>query len=40
MLAGQLLMTLTGIIDQFFAAHLGGGAIAALVFSLNNPDDK
>lgn len=33
MLAGQALMTFTGIIDQFFAAHLGGGAIATLSYA-------
>lgn len=33
MLAGQTLMSLTGIIDQFFAAHLGTGAIAILSYA-------
>lgn len=33
MLAGQALMSLTGIIDQFFAAHLGTGAIATLSYA-------
>lgn len=33
MLAGQVLMSFTGIIDQFFAAHLGTGAIAALSYA-------
>lgn len=33
MLAGQALMSFTGIIDQFFAAHLGTGAIAALSYA-------
>lgn len=33
MLAGQAFMSLTGIIDQFFAAHLGTGAIATLSYA-------
>lgn len=33
MLAGQALMSLTGIIDQFFAAHLEAGAIATLSYA-------
>lgn len=33
MLAGQALMSFTGIIDQFFAAHLGTGAIATLSYA-------
>ncbi|TCT23120.1 murein biosynthesis integral membrane protein MurJ [Thiobaca trueperi] len=33
MLAGQILMGLTGIIDQFFAAHLETGAIATLSYA-------
>ena len=33
MLAGQALMSFTGIMDQFFAAHLGPGAIATLGYS-------
>lgn len=33
MLAGQTLMSFTGIIDQFFAAHLGTGAIATLSYA-------
>ena len=33
MLAGQVLMSFTGIIDQFFAAHLGIGAIATLSYA-------
>lgn len=33
MLVGQTLMSLTGIIDQFFAAHLGTGAIATLGYA-------
>ena len=33
MLAGQALMSFTGIIDQFFAGHLGPGAIAALSYA-------
>lgn len=33
MLAGQALMSFTGIIDQFFAAHLGTGAIAMLSYA-------
>ncbi len=33
MLAGQVLMSFTGIIDQFFAAHLGTGAIATLSYA-------
>lgn len=33
MLVGQALMSLTGIIDQFFAAHLGTGAIATLSYA-------
>ena len=33
MLAGQALMSLVGIIDQFFAAHLGTGAIATLSYA-------
>lgn len=33
MLAGQILMSLTGIIDQFFAAHLETGAIATLSYA-------
>jgi peptidoglycan biosynthesis protein MviN/MurJ (putative lipid II flippase) len=33
MLAGQALMSFTGIIDQFFAAHLGAGAIATLSYA-------
>lgn len=33
MLAGQSLMSFTGIIDQFFAAHLGTGAIATLSYA-------
>lgn len=33
MLLGQALMSFTGIIDQFFAAHLGAGAIATLSYA-------
>lgn len=33
MLAGQALMSLVGIIDQFFAAYLGTGAIATLSYA-------
>lgn len=33
MLVGQALMSLTGIVDQFFAAHLGTGAIATLNYA-------
>ena len=33
MAAGQALMSLTGIIDQFFAAHLGTGAISTLSYA-------
>lgn len=33
MLAGQALMSFTDLIDQFFAAHLGMGAIAALSYA-------
>ena len=33
MLAGQTLMSFIGIIDQFFAAHLGTGAIATLSYA-------
>ena len=33
MLAGQALMSFIGIIDQFFAAHLGAGAIATLSYA-------
>lgn len=33
MLAGQALMSFTGVIDQFFAAHLGTGAIATLSYA-------
>ena len=33
MLAGQILMSFTGIIDQFFAGHLGTGAIATLSYA-------
>lgn len=33
MLAGQALMSFTGLMDQFFAAHLGPGAIATLGYS-------
>ncbi|MEP6957118.1 MAG: lipid II flippase MurJ [Nitrospirota bacterium] len=33
MLAGQALMSFTGILDQFFAAHLGTGAIAMLSYA-------
>jgi putative peptidoglycan lipid II flippase len=33
MLAGQALMSFTGVMDQFFAAHLGLGAIATLGYS-------
>lgn len=33
MLGGQAFMGLTGIIDQFFAAHLGTGAIASLGYA-------
>lgn len=33
MLVGQALMSLTGIIDQFFAAYLGTGGIAALSYA-------
>ena len=33
MLAGQALMSFTGIIDQFFAAHLSTGAIATLSYA-------
>jgi putative peptidoglycan lipid II flippase len=33
MLAGQALMSFIGIIDQFFAAHLGTGAIATLSYA-------
>lgn len=33
MLAGQALMSLTGIVDQFFAAHQGSGAIATLSYA-------
>jgi putative peptidoglycan lipid II flippase len=33
MLAGQVLMSFVGIIDQFFAAHLGTGAIATLSYA-------
>jgi len=32
-LAGQALMSFVGIIDQFFAAHLGTGAIATLSYA-------
>jgi putative peptidoglycan lipid II flippase len=33
MLAGQVLMTFTVLVDQFFAAHLGTGAIATLSYA-------
>lgn len=33
MLAGQALMSFIGVIDQFFAAHLGTGAIATLSYA-------
>lgn len=33
MLAGQAVMSFVGIIDQFFAAHLGTGAIATLSYA-------
>lgn len=33
MLVGQALMSLTSIVDQFFAAHLGTGAIATLNYA-------
>ncbi len=33
MLAGQALMSFTGIIDQFFAARIGSGAIATLSYA-------
>jgi putative peptidoglycan lipid II flippase len=33
MLAGQTMMSFTAIIDQFFAAHLGTGAIATLSYA-------
>jgi putative peptidoglycan lipid II flippase len=33
MLAGQALMSFVGIIDQFFAAHIGTGAIATLSYA-------
>lgn len=33
MLAGQVLMSFTGLVDQFFAAHLGPGAIATLGYA-------
>jgi len=33
MLAGQALMSFIGIIDQFFAAHLGTGSIATLSYA-------
>ena len=33
MLAGQVLMSFTAIIDQFFAAHLGTGAIATISYA-------
>jgi peptidoglycan biosynthesis protein MviN/MurJ (putative lipid II flippase) len=33
MLGGQALMSLTGIVDQFFAAHLGTGAIATINYA-------
>ena len=33
MLGGQTLMSLTGLIDQFFASHLGAGAIAILSYA-------
>jgi len=33
MLAGQALMSFIGIVDQFFAAHLGTGAIATLSYA-------
>jgi peptidoglycan biosynthesis protein MviN/MurJ (putative lipid II flippase) len=33
MAAGQALMSFTGIIDQFFAAHLGAGAISTLSYA-------
>ncbi len=33
MLGGQALMSFTGIIDQFFAAHLGTGAISTLTYA-------
>jgi putative peptidoglycan lipid II flippase len=33
MLAGQALMSVTTVIDQFFAAHLGTGAIATLGYA-------
>jgi putative peptidoglycan lipid II flippase len=33
MLAGQVMMSFTGIIDQFFAGHLGTGAIATLSYA-------
>lgn len=33
MAIGQALMSLTGIIDQFFAAHLGPGAISTLSYA-------
>lgn len=32
MLAGQALMSFTSVVDQFFAAHLGTGAIATLSY--------
>lgn len=33
MMGGQVLMSFTGIIDQFFAAHFGAGAIATLSYA-------
>ena len=33
MLAGQALMSITGLLDQFFAAHQGTGAIATLSYA-------
>ncbi len=33
MMVGQALMSLTNIVDQFFAAHLGAGAIATLGYA-------
>jgi len=33
MLVGQILISFTGIIDQFFAGHLGAGAIASIGYA-------
>lgn len=33
MMVGQMLMSLIGIVDQFFAAHLGAGAISSLSYA-------